>query len=59
MSNKQLVYIMRLANGHGLLKKELDAHCVNVFGVATDFLSRKQASVLIDELSRPEEVNHA
>jgi len=58
LSNKQLVYIVRLANGHGLLKKELDAHCVNVFGVATDFLSKKEASTLIDELSTAEEIRH-
>lgn len=58
LSGKQLVYIMRLANGRGILKKDLDTHCVNVFGVATDFLSKKEASTLIDELDNPEEKSH-
>ena len=58
LSNKQLVYIVRLGNGHGLVKKELDAHCISKFGVATDFLSKKEASTLIEELSSAQEVNH-
>ena len=58
LSGKQLVFIMRLANGHGLVKKELDAHCINNFGVATDFLSKKEASTFIEELSSAQEVNH-
>ena len=59
LSNKQLVFIMRLANGRGLTKKDLDAHCINVFGVATDFLSKKEASAIIDELNKPAEVQNA
>jgi hypothetical protein len=59
LSSKQLVFIMRLATGRGLTKKELDNHCINVFGVATDFLSKKEASTLIDELNQPKEVHHA
>lgn len=59
LSGKQLVYIMRLANGRGHTKKDLDAHCIKVFGVATDFLSKKEASTLIDELDKPKEVAHA
>ncbi len=59
LSSKQLVFIMRLANARGLTKKDLDIHCVNVFGVATDFLSKKEASSLIDELNQPKEVQHA
>lgn len=59
LSGKQLVFIMRLANARGFTKKDLDMHCVNVFGVATDFLSKKEASTLIDELSTAEEAQHA
>jgi hypothetical protein len=58
LSNKQLAYIMKLATGQGMTKKELDAHCVNVFGVATDFLSKKEASTIIDELNTVKEVKH-
>ena len=59
LSNKKLAFIMRLANGRGLTKKDLDAHCINVFGVATDFLSKREASTIIDELNKPKEVEHA
>ena len=59
LSNKQLMFIMRLATGRGMTKKDLDAHCVNVFGVATDFLSKREASTIIDELNKPKEVEHA
>ena len=43
LSNKQLVFLIRLATGRGMTKKELDSHCINVFGVAADFLSKKEA----------------
>jgi hypothetical protein len=58
LSNKQLVYIMRLATGRGMTKKDLDAHCVNVFGVATDFLSKREASTIIDEFNTVKEAKH-
>jgi hypothetical protein len=58
LSNKQLVFLMRLATERGMTKQELDAHCVNVFGVATDFLSKREASTIIDELNKPKEVEH-
>jgi len=58
LSNKQLAFIMRLANGRGLTKKDLDAHCINVFGIATDFLSKKEASAIIDELNTVKEAKH-
>ena len=59
LSGKQLVFIMRLANDRGLTKKELDDHCITIFGVATDFLSKKEASTLIAELNNTVENNHA
>ena len=52
------MFIMRLATERGMTKQELDAHCVNVFGVATDFLSKREASTIIDELNKPKEVKH-
>jgi len=58
LSNKQLVYIMRLANERGLTKMELDAHCINVFGVAVNYLSKKEASTIIDEFNTIQEAKH-
>ena len=58
LSNKQLVYIMRLANERGLTKMELDAHCINVFGVAVNYLSKKEASTIIDEFNTIEGAKH-
>jgi hypothetical protein len=59
LSNKQLMFIMRLATERGLTKQELDAHCINVFGVAANYLSKKEASTIIDELNKPKEAKHA
>lgn len=53
LSNKQLVFIMRLATARGLTKRELDAHCINVFGVAVNYLSGKEASTIIEEFNQP------
>jgi hypothetical protein len=58
LSNKQLVYIMRLANERGLTKMELDAHCINIFGVAVNYLSKKEASTIIDEFNTIQEAKH-
>ena len=58
LSNKQLVFLMRLATGRGMIKKELDSHCINVFGVATEFLSKREASTIIDELNTIKEAKH-
>ena len=58
LSNKQLGFIMRLATGRGLTKMELDAHCINVFGVAVNYLSRKEASTIIDEFNTIKEAKH-
>ena len=58
LSNKQLVFIMRLANERGLTKMEVDAHCINVFNVAANFLSKKEASTIIDEFNTIQEAKH-
>ncbi len=58
LSNKQLVYIMRLANERGLTKMELDAHCINVFGVAVNYLSKKEASTIIEEFNTIQGAKH-
>jgi len=58
LSNKQLVFLMRLATARGITKKELDNHCINVFGVAADFLSKKEASTIIEEFNTVKEAEH-
>ena len=58
LSNKQLVFLMRLATGRGMTKKDLDSHCINLFGVAANYLSKKEASTIIDELNTIKEAKH-
>jgi hypothetical protein len=50
LTSKQFKFIARLANEKGLTRKELNERCVKSFGAASDYLSRAQASTLIDEL---------
>ena len=50
LTSKQFKFIARLANEKGLTRKELNERCVKTFGAASDYLSRAQASTLIDEL---------
>jgi hypothetical protein len=52
------MFIMRLATDRGLTKQELDAHCINVFGVAANYLSKKEASTIIDEFNTRKEAKH-
>ncbi len=47
---KQFKFAMKLALEKGMSKKELNSHCLEVFGVAVDYLSRADASTLIDNL---------
>jgi hypothetical protein len=50
LTSKQFKFIARLANEKGLTRKELNERCIKTFGAASDYLSRAQASTLIDEL---------
>ena len=50
LTDKQFKYILRLGNEQGMTRKELNAHCLEAFGVAVDYLSKSQASSLIEQL---------
>ncbi len=50
LSGKQYKYIMRLNEDLGRSKAELDAHCLEGFGTVAQYLSKTDASALIDYL---------
>ena len=55
LSAKQHQFIIRLAQNQGMTKKQLNEHCVKTYGAGVDFLSKKDASGLIEALrSAPE-----
>jgi hypothetical protein len=41
---------MKLTNDQGMTRKEVNDKCIKVYGVAADYLTKTQASALIDEL---------
>ena len=47
---KQHKYILKLSLERGRSKKELNEHCLKAFGVSVDYLSRADASSLIDQM---------
>jgi len=47
---KQHKYILNLCLERGRSKKELNNHCLKAFGVSIDYLSRADASSLIDQM---------
>jgi len=47
---KQHKYILNLCLERGTSKKELNKHCLKAFGVSVDYLSRADASSLIDQM---------
>jgi hypothetical protein len=51
ISAKQHQYVLGLAQNRGMTKKELNAHCIGDYGAGVDFISRKDASALIEALS--------
>ena len=50
ISAKQHKYILDLCLERGISKKELNKHCLEAFGVSVDYLSRADASSLIDQM---------
>jgi hypothetical protein len=50
ISAKQHKYILDLCLERGISKKELNNHCLKAFGVSVDYLSRADASSLIDQM---------
>jgi hypothetical protein len=47
---KQHKYILNLTLERGTSKRELNDHCLKAFGVSVDYLSRADASSLIDQM---------
>lgn len=50
ITSKQFKYILTLSLERGISKKELNKHCLKAFGVSVDYLSRADASSLIENL---------
>ena len=50
LTSKQYKFIIRLSNEKGVTRKELNDRCIGTYGSAVDYLSRAQASSLIEEL---------
>jgi hypothetical protein len=55
ISAKQHQYITNLVQTHGWTTQELNEHCVRIYEAHVDFLSRKEASSLIDALRSQKE----
>lgn len=54
ITSKQHSYLLTLSRERGLTRREVDARCQERFGVVLDHVTRSEASLLIEELSRPE-----
>ncbi len=54
LSSKQHSYLLTLSRGHGLTRREVDALCIERFGVVLDHVSRSEASLLIEEFNSME-----
>ena len=52
ITGKQFKFVMDLAGEIGMTKGDLNKHCIEAFGVAVDFITRADASSLIDWLKR-------
>jgi AraC-like DNA-binding protein len=50
ITSKQHKYILNLSLERGASKRELNDHCLKAFGVSVDYLSRADASSLIDQM---------
>ena len=50
LTAKQHAFLMRLANLRGLSRKELNDQCVEVYGSVVDYLTRQDASAMIENM---------
>jgi len=50
LTAKQHSFLMRLANERGLTRKELNDQCVETYGVVVDYLTRQDASAMIENM---------
>jgi len=54
LSSKQHSYLLTLSRGHGLTRREVDALCIERFGVVLDHVTRSEASLMIEEFNSME-----
>jgi len=52
ISAKQHSYLLTLARDHGMPRREVDAMCQERFGVVLDHVTKAEASLLIEELTK-------
>jgi len=50
LTAKQHGFLMRLANERGLTRKELNNQCVETYGAVVDYLTRQNASAMIESM---------
>jgi hypothetical protein len=50
LTSKQHAFLLKLANERGITKKELNDQCVATYGAVVDFLTRQNASSLIENM---------
>ena len=50
LTSKQHSFLLKLANEKGMTKKELNDQCVEIYGSVADFLTRQNASTMIESM---------
>ena len=50
LTSKQHSFLLKLANEKGMTRKELNDQCVETYGSVVDFLSRQNASNMIENM---------
>ena len=50
LTSKQHSFLLKLANERGITRKELNNQCVETYGAVVDFLTRQNASSLIENM---------
>lgn len=50
LTSNQYKYMLRLAEGQGRSKTDLDQQCLEIFGAASEYLSKNDASTVIQQL---------
>ena len=50
LTSKQHAFLLKIANDKGMTKKELNDQSVEIYGCVIDYLTRQNASILIDNM---------
>jgi len=50
LTSKQHNFLLKLANERGISKKELNDQCVEIYGSVVDYLTRQDASAMIESM---------